>query len=341
MRIMLYCNIMRKFLLFFILLTLSVWIKAATITDPVVDLGTLTFSTSTPGAWSFTATNHSTGAISKQSGTDAIWTGASYTPFNATNLKNYVQARFVYVKVDGKNPPTYSSDCGEISITGLSVYYNNTNFELKRQLSKTKTNPGSLLSPFNAGFYLAFNATVTPVAGKGTCTLTYPLSGWFKYTESSASWDDVPDADFIPVNLTFSITLITEGNSFTHDKNATLNFGTFCKASQTQNLTIRPNGTVAASSTVCPASADISADSFTFKSSQASSFSVAVPSTPVTLTNPITGSTLQVTNFQPSCTSSCTVLNNTATVTVGGTLTVPGGADIGDYTGSYPVSVIY
>ena len=235
---------MKKILLFFILLAFATWAKAATITDPVVDLGTLTYTTDTPGAWSFVSTNHAAGNVSKQSGTGANWTGASYTPFNATNLKNYGQARYVYVKIDGKTPSTYTTDCGTISITELSVYYNNSNFELKRQLNKTKGNPGALASPFTNGFYLAFNATVTPVAGKGTCTITYPLSSWFKYVESSAAWDRVPDPDFISVNLTFTITLITPGTSLEHNTGAALNFGTFCASSSTtQTFTVPPTGT--------------------------------------------------------------------------------------------------
>ena len=331
---------MKRFL-FLLLLLLPCIGQAATATPPVVDLGTLTFIVDPPTAWTFSVTNHASGTIT-QSGTGANWTGGNYTPFNLTGMQNLGHARYVYVKINGQNPTELDdSNCGKLAITGMSVYYNNASYYLKRQLNKTKGNNPSLASPYTGGFYIAFTATVTPYANKGTCTLTQSLPSWFSYVESSSAWNKVNDADFIPVNLTFSITLITQGTSVEHDANAALNFGTFCLSSQTQTLTLSPSGSVTGSSMVCPPSADLSADSFTFKSSQASTFSVGVPSSPVNLTNAVTGDTLQVTNFTPSCSTSCTLLNNTATITVGGTLTVPGSSPVGEYTGAYPVSITY
>ncbi len=325
---------MRKFSFLIIFLLCSGWGYAATLTSPVIDLGTVTYTSSTPGTCLFSISGGTTWSVASATGECAAATGTSYTAFNATNMQNYGTSKYVHIRLDDQNPTPPADNCGTLTITNLQV---KQGYADHFPFSKKGGNPTSIRDYPN-GIFFPFVATIEPVANKGRCTITQTYN-IFRFAEGSST--EPSSSAYSPFNITFSITLVTPGNSLEHDENATLNFGTFCKASQTQNLTILPNGTVATSSTVCPASADISADSFTFKSSQASSFSVAVPSTPVTLTNPITGTTLQVSNFQPSCTSSCTVLNNTATVTVGGTLTVPGSADIGDYTGSYPISITY
>ncbi len=325
---------MKKIPFFIIFLLCTGWAQAATLTSPVIDLGTVTYTSSTPGTCSFTISGGDVWGIASATGECAAVTGTSYTAFNATNMKNYGTAKFVHIRLDDQNPLPHTDTCGTLTITNLQVkqgYADYFNFP------KKSGNPTSIRD-YENGVFFPFVATIEPGANQGRCTITQTYN-IFRFAEGNAS--EPTSSAYSPFSITFSITLVTPGNSLEHDENAALNFGTFCKATQTQSLTILPNGNVGTSSMVCPASADISADSFTFNSAQATSFSVSVPSAPVSLTNPITGSTLQVSNFQPSCASSCTTLNNTANITVGGTLTVPSNADIGDYTGSYPVSVIY
>ena len=53
------------------------------------------------------------------------------------------------------------------------------------------------------------------------------------------------------------------------------------------------------------------------------------------------GNDLTVNNFTSSCGNNCTTSNGSATFTVGSTISVPGGSSVGNYIGTYPVSVTY
>ena len=338
---------MEKFLLLFILFALTPWLRAASATDPIVDLGTLAFSTDNPAVWTFQQqardqiTSFKTDNITQLSGTGATWTRGTYTPFNLTGLQKRNKSRYVFLKSLGQNPdPLYDPTCGTLAITNIKLH-TLSDYYTARQLDKTNGNSPQLYN-FQNGFYIAFDAAVTALAGKGTCTLTQTLAGWLSYAESGGKQGTTPPdpSEYASVNFTFTITLITEGTSLEHDEGAALNFGTFCRSTQTQTLTVPPAGNAQKdSSMLCPLSMDVSADSFTFKSSQASTFSVNFPQPTITLSGP--GNNVQVSNFTSSCSNSCTLTNHTANIAVGGTITVPGNSPTGEYMGNYPISITY
>lgn len=332
---------MKKISLIFTLCAFALQAQAAVATDPVINLGTLTFTANPPSVWTFSVSNHSTGAIT-QSGSGATWSGASYTPFNLADMQKRNKATYVYIQLQGGSPDSYTDpNCGTIAITNMSLYTTNHSFDYLRQLQKTKGNPPRL-QDFASGFYIAFTATVTPLADKGTCTITQTLPSWFSYIESSKSITQVVSETFIPVDLTFSVTIITPQTALEHDSNDALNFGTFCASSSaTQTFTVPPTGTPTQSpSMICPPTNDVSADRFTFRSSQATPSSVAVSPSSINLTG-TSGDTLQVSSLTPSCTNNCTLVSGEATIYVGGTISVPAGSRPGEYEGTYSLSVTY
>lgn len=294
---------MKKIIIFLALLYSTFSLHAATLTDPVVNLGTIAYSTSTPGVWVFASNNLAQGGITKSSGADAAWSGESYTPFNATNLLNRGHAKYAHIKQTTQNPPEVDDpNCGKLTVTDIKVYTSSGQY-LYRAFPKSGGNPVTITGYAN-GIYFPFVATVTPYAGKGTCTITQTYTGWFCFAEGDSA--DPGDSAYTPFSITFSVTLVTPGGGVVleHDDDASLNFGTLCRANQAQTLTITPAGTVEGPNVACPVSADITSDSFTVSSSSSTSFSVALPNT-ITLSSGNTD--LSVTDTTSSCSGGCSV----------------------------------
>ena len=322
---------MKKIVLFFILLTSVIHLNAATLTDAVVDLGTILYTTATPSAWTFTVTG-GTSSNTTYSGTGANYTAGSYTAFNATDLEKYTgSSKYAHVRLDTQTPDSYDDpNCGTLTITNLEA---KLGYGVYANFAKKNSKP-PVINGYPDGIFFPFHASVVPYAGKGTCTITKTYAiGHF----AEGSSNEPPSSAYAPFNITFSVTLITQATEFSHDANAKLDFGTLCTSSQQQTLTVSPTGQ--ATGPVCGSGTNISADSFTFRSSSANSVSVTLPAS-ATLSNG-SGGQLTVNNFTSSCVGSCALTNNQLTITVGGTLTVPVGAATGEYEGTYQVGVTY
>ncbi len=316
-------------------------LHAANVTSPVVDLGTITYTSSTPGVHTFTVT--ATGSpLGRSYGIanagDGNVTKGTYTSFNATNLAVFGQAKFIHIRLSQQDPVpvAYSQDCGTLAITDLQV---KTGYPEHSSFAKS----GTSLSPrdYPQGLYFPFTATVTPLAGKGACTLTQTYS-IFSMSEGKTAKEDSLIYDYIPFSITFSVTIVTPRDALEHNTNAALNFGTFCKSTtQNQSLSVNADGSVGAHSMVCdPTPATISADSFTVNLSSAPSYSVNLPAT--ASLNGSNGGELTVSNFTTSCGNSpCTVTGGSGSFSVGGTINVPANSPVGDYEGTYGVPITY
>lgn len=328
---------MKKLIVFLALVfgLLGGYIYAATLTDPVVDLGTITYTSSTLGVWTFTVTGGNSSTMSG-SGTGATWTGGVYTPLHVADLQKYGTAKYAHVRVDLQSPDAYTdSNCGTLAIT--NIYVKPPYGGVYSSFPKKSGNPTYINGYQNGDIYFSFTATVTPLPDKGTCTITKTYPNFVHFAEGSSS---EPTSGYQDSNITFSVTLVMpETTTFSHDEDAALNFGTICRFGQAQTLTITPAGTVGGPNVACPVSADISSDSFTVSSASATSISVSLPST-VTLNNG--GNSLSVTNLTSSCSGGCSVgAGGSTSFGVGGTLTVPANAPVGNYTGTYSVTVTY
>lgn len=268
------------------------------------------------------------------SGTGATSIGGSYTPFHVTDFQKYGSAKYAHVRIDSQNPDSYTdSNCGTLTIT--DIYVKPPYGGVYANFRKKSGNPTYIVDYQDGNIYFSFQATVTPLSNSGTCTITKTYPNFIHFAEGSAS---EPTSGYQYCNMTFSATLVMpETATFSHDLNAKLDFGTLCTSLQQQTLTVSPTGQ--ATSPVCGSGTNISADSFTFRSSSANSVSVTLPAS-ATLSNG-SGGQLAVNNFTSSCVGSCALTNNQLTIRVGETLTVPGGAATGEYEGTYQVGVTY
>ena len=328
---------MKKALTFFIFLAQTLFLQAATLTDPVVDFGAITYTSSTPSTWTFTVTGGNSYTMSS-SGSGATWSGGSYSPLNVTNLEKYTgQSKYGHVRVNSQSPDSHTDSCGTIAITNIDVKPS-IHAGVHANFDKKNAKPPVLRNYEDGNIYFSLTGTVTPSANNtGTCTITKTYSNFVGFAEGSSS---EPTSGYQYVNMTFSVTIVMpEISTLSHDSGAYLDFGTLCYSGQAQTITVAPNGTITSSNVLCAPNA-VSADSFTFHSTAVSTAAVSVPASSITLSNGGNG-TLTVNNFQSSCTGSCALVNNDLTFTVGGTLSVPAGAPIGDYTGSYQVTVTY
>lgn len=243
----------------------------------------------------------------------------------ATFIDMDTKHKYVYVQLVGTSG-TVTGSCGVINITGMSI----NGATMRNYKVTSSTNLYDLPNGIFISMTASFSGTPT-----SSCTISGAIEGvTLQYKNSNNQNQGTWQNANIMVSLDISVP-----NYLEHDTGAKLNFGSFCRSNQVQTLTITPAGTAGSSSVVCSVSNDISADSFTFTSSDLStSFSVNLPTSPITLTNGTDN--LSVSNFTPSCTS-CTTYNQHATFTIGATITVPANASVGEYMGSYPVSVTY
>jgi hypothetical protein len=318
---------------------------AANVTSPVVDLGTITYTSSTPGVHTFTVTatgsSYPGSSYSLTDTGDGTATGGTYTAFNVTNLATYGAAKYAHIRLSQQDPipVAYSQNCGTLAITDLKVTTRTGQSPDHASFAKRGGNPITIKG-YENGIYFPFIATVTPLSGKGMCTITQTYS-IFSFSEGGPAEASLI-YDYIPFSITFSVTIITPRDALEHNTNAALNFGTFCKSTtQNQSLIVNADGSVGAHSMVCdPTPATISADSFTVNLSSAPSYSVNLPAT--ASLNGSNGGELTVSNFTTSCGNSpCTVTGGSGSFSVGGTINVPANSPVGDYEGTYGVSITY
>lgn len=284
------------------------------------DFGTVTYvEQSSQGKGSITiAYNSNTGTAS---GTGHMGSPDLNTLGALIYLVNFEQrSKTINLKINNTGTINLTtSGCGTIAISNLLLENNSTTYSPKFT-GKTRTPR------------LGATLRLTDFQGTATCTISGTLSGIFGWKPSTASSYQNVD---VPVQI-----VVIPAISLVHDSQAMLNFGTLCASTSPQTLTVTPSGAAGSSTAVCPATADISADSFTFNNPDPVAFSVTMPNS-ATLTNSSSGATLTVNNFTYNCVGGCTVSSGSKQFTVGGTLNIPASPSIGEYTGEYPVTVTF
>lgn len=325
---------MKKALVFFLLLFLPIGLRATDITPPVLDLGTITYTSVTNNTQTvFTAATSSSAQAITVSGDGVNSPGPTYTGFNLRNMA-YGSSKKVFIKVV-TSPGSISTDCGTITVTDMSVQPNSV-FAGPKTISKTSGGRG--MSGFTNGFFPTLTATVTPGSARGTCTISGQFTGAVMFAEGSAT--PTSDSQYTPVDFSFSVTLVTPGASFSHNAGAYLDFGTIPAASSAWTITMSANGNPGScTGSGCVVPAGMSADSFTFSDANNTSFTVTLPSSPITLEGG--ASTLTVSNFTSDCTSTCIPTGGSKVFHVGGTLNVSAHPLPGDYSKAYTVGVTY
>lgn len=286
--------------------------------------GTVTYTTDNTGVRTITVVAHQTQNIGQISGS-----GNMYSPdlnvkraiITIDNLGTTAQ-KHIDLRINTTGTADVSSaGCGTVRISNLLLENASTTF-LNKSVSKSSNRYNS--RP-------AGTVQLISVDSVSTCTISGVVPGAF-------GWKLHEDSTYNNEDIGVSLTVIG-ATSLDHDSGAELNFGTFCRSGQEQSLTITSAGTAESATMVCPATGEISADSFTFHNPDPISFSVSFPASS-SLTNG-NGDTLTVTNFTSSCSGGCTTVNGYNTFTVGGTLTVPANSSPGDYVGNYSVTVTY
>lgn len=321
---------MKKVIIFLALLYSTFSLYAATLVGtPRIDFGTAVYGSGGKGLIIINVKTNPNSAINTvtTSGSGYIkdWQ-ANYqvAPIQFTGM-NKKTNKYLYFQLSSQTYTIQTPGCGEIYLENVGI--DNYGNQYKRYNIKNE----NALTQAEDGIFLAAEMSLTSYTGNGTCTISGDIPFQYEETPGTAS-------NWITANMEVSFTLQAPF-SFTHDDDAFLNFGTLCRANQAQTLTITPAGTVGGPNVACPVSADISSDSFTVSSSGATSFSVALPNT-ITLSSG--NNNLSVTDTTSSCSGGCSVgAGGSTSFGVGGTLTVPANAPVGNYTGTYSVTVTY
>ena len=210
------------------------------------------------------------------------------------------------------NTYTATESCGQVTISNVHSTNGATTVE-------QSTSGSSVSLPIGASL------TVDSFTGSTSCTITKTFSSVMTGKLSGSA----------SAGLKITVTLVP--NMAVEHNSASLNFGRICTVATQQTLTIAPNGNVSSTNLFCP-SQGTSADSFTVTGNVGQSFSVSLPST-VTITS---GSdSLTVSNLTSSCSSNCSLTDHTYNFNVGGTLTVPANAPVGNYQGNYQLTITY
>ena len=306
----------RKLLLLCCVLSTATFSHAATADVPTIDFGTIYYCPDGSGAQTVAMSDTGT-ANTKGSGggiTNQEGGAAGQTQIHKGFWELLSSSTFYTKKAETRT----KNACGG------SVTLSNTTTE---NGNETATAGIDIFSGtyFNVGADLTVNSfnSATP------CPVTDTVSGILSFKVGSGSTTTA-------LNLTYTATIVPVAKVAHHD-GSSLNFGTFCRSSSQQTLTLSPNGTVTASSVRCPVSADISADEFDVVGVSGFQYNIEMDSS-TTLTNG--SNTLTVSNLTPSCTQ-CTLTSTHDTVTVGGTITVPGSSPSGEYIGHYELSITY
>lgn len=301
---------MKKLILIFPLLLLITNSYGITVnTVPALDMGTAIYVTDNSGVATVGVDDYTTGVIvTTNGGPLGNLSGSAETSLTFVDMNP--QVKNVYIEVYGATSGTVTGSCGTISVTGIAVgAYGAT--------SKTyKASTATLLSGLANGLFLPMTASFSGTPTE-SCTISGPIQGvQIRYANARNKNQIV----WQYTNINASLNLILP-NYVEHDNGAKLDFGTFCQSTQTQTLTVTPQGTVGSSNVACH-NGSVSADSFTFHSAASSlPFSVNLPSGTINISNGTDN--LTINNFTSSCGNSCSTSGGSATFTVGATITVP------------------
>ena len=311
---------MKRFILFTYLLFISSVSFAANLTDSrTIDFGSMGYIRNSSSGFNKITMPASGIPTTSAAGPLTGLTGGSAG--SATVETSGIESIFIWIGGSlqfrtNANTNSYTVEtpgCGKVSVSNFT-----TSDDLNEASSRS--------SP--ATFPLGAMLTLEEFTGTTGCTISGTISGPVQYRYSTSSWSTMP--------VTITV-YIAPHMSLAHDQNAALDFGNICRSSTQQTITVRPDSTATSTNTLCPLT-NTRADSFTATGNIGQSFDVSLPAT-ASISN---GSdTLTIDNFTSSCTTNCVLENGAHTFTVGGTLTVPGGSSVGEYTGSYPVSITY
>lgn len=210
-----------------------------------------------------------------------------------------------------------TSTCGKITITNITTEGGETTANKWRNFASTVT--------FALGGTLTFNY----ITATAPCYIQGTISNAFQHRPSQiGSWTK----SSIQVKV-----YVIPHMALAHETSAALDFGTICSAEHQQTLTVSPNGNTSSSNLICPIE-NTRPDSFIVTGNIGQSFSVGLPNS-ITITSG--SNSLNVSNIASSCTNNCVLTGNTYNFHIGGTLTIPAYAALGDYTGTYQVRITY
>ena len=210
-----------------------------------------------------------------------------------------------------------TSGCGTVTITDITTTDGETSADKLRNFASTVT--------FPLGGTLTFNS----ITATAPCYIQGSVSNAFKHRPSLiGSWTNAS----IQVKV-----YVIPHMTLEHETSAALDFGTICSADHQQTLTVAPDGSTSSSNLICPIE-NTRPDSFIVTGNIGQSFSVNLPNS-ITITSG--SNNLNISNITSSCTNNCVLTGNTYNFRIGGTLTIPASAALGDYTGTYQVRITY
>lgn len=289
-------------------------------TYPTIQFGSISYGSSVSTGKNSVTVSPSGTVSTAGSGGIVTQTGgaAGKVAFKSTSVLELL----VNVRVASSTPQVITTPgCGSITVNNFVLAGSLNLLTLTFLLGAAETTVGATM-------------TVNNITGYN-CTISGTVNGALAY--STLAGDTNPNT---PLNVNVSVNVLPPPLTLKHSDGASLNFGTLCRGSVTQTLTVAADGTASGSNLVCPAQG-YSADQFKVDGYNGASFSVSSISS-IQLTNSADSTKLTVDNFAPSCSSNCIIsANDSYTLRVGGRLTVPVSATTGTYTGTYPVTITY
>ena len=289
-------------------------------TYPTIQFGSISYGSSVSTGKNSVTVSPSGTVSTAGSGGIVTQTGgaAGKVAFKSTSVLELL----VNVRVASSTPQVITTPgCGSITVNNFVLAGSLNLLTLTFLLGAAETTVGATM-------------TVNNITGYN-CTISGTVNGALAY--STLAGDTNPNT---PLNVNISVNVLPPPLTLKHSDGASLNFGTLCRGSATQTLTVAADGTASGSNLVCPAQG-YSADQFKVDGYNGASFSVSSISS-IQLTNSADGTKLTVDNFTPSCSSNCIIsANDFYILRVGGRLTVPASATAGTYTGTYPVTITY
>lgn len=286
------------------------------INDPTIDFGSVSYLYGSTSGFNTIVAQDGSGLSTSGSGALYDQIGGSVGTITLGNF-SFLQGLQPGVEMFSGPFEVQTSGCGKITITSITTTNGDTSDEKWRGLSSTLD--------FPLGGTLTFNE----ITATAPCYIQGTISNAYRHRPSGiGSWTNAS----IKVKV-----YVTPHMALSHDLNAALNFGTICSAQHQQTITIAPNGAVSSTNLLCSAQ-NTSADAFTITGNNGQFFDVTLPSS-VIITNGVNN--LNVTNLTPSCLNNCVLSGNTYSLGVGGTLTVPANAPLGDYQGNYQLRITY
>lgn len=304
---------------------------ASLASTPGADFGTITFVTNNSGTPSVTVTPTRYAATASSASTGGNLGG--YSPTNVTltpiQFSGMSHNKKMFVTLNNTSNYTISTPgCGTLSVTNVSLHTHNTTASYRYKITDATT-----LYNAENGAFLKMTVALTDFDATESCTISGGIPfGWQESNNTPTTWN----------SATYAVSMaIISPITFTHDTGAKLDFGQLCFSTNAQTLVVSPAGIPTGTGLACTVGS-VTADSFTVAATNAINFSVTLPTSAITLSNSNGPGTLTVDNFTSSCSSSCPVAANGSTsFTVGGTLHVPARPTAGEYTGVYPVSLVY